>query len=100
MTRKGQYIMNQNKTAKALKITSIIMFVVAIIVSIVISQSTIYGDYSYQNEIEFNSGLFFTTILSLALPCILIYGLGELIQISHDNRNYLAEIVNDKEKVE
>lgn len=95
--KKGGFTMTKNKIASALKIGSIVVFVIAIFGAIAISQETV-GEYYWEKETLFDATLFFTTAISSALPCVLIYGLGELIQINHDNRYYLANLA--KEKIE
>ena len=86
--------MSNNKVASILKIGAIVLFVIMVFIAIVISEETMGGEYTTSS---YDGMLFFTTLLNSALPCALIYGLGELIQINHDNRYFLANIAKQEQ---
>lgn len=90
---------NVNSTAKFLKLTSIIVFALCFIGSVMVStvekpvyETDLWGDIDYSMEEEFNSGLFLGLVSSSALICSATYGLGELIQKQHNTENILKNI--------
>lgn len=83
--------MNQkNNVATALKIGAIVIFCIALIYAFTIA--TEYGDYNYYGEQRMSFTVFFNTLLGFVTPCGILFGLGEIIQINHDNRNHLASM--------
>lgn len=90
---------SKNKIAGIMKIGSIVLLVLSFLGAIAISQkeTTTYtapkysweDEGSYDTEKTFDGGLFFTTIISSAISCALIYGFGELIDIEDKKHKYL-----------
>lgn len=81
---------SQNSIGKFLKYGAIILFALSAFGAIAISQSTIASEYSWGSQTYFDGVLFFTTLVTATISCAIIYALGELIEINHDNRRYLA----------
>jgi amino acid transporter len=81
---------NKNNVASALKIGAIVIFCIGLIYAFTIASE--YGDYNYYGEQRMSFTVFFSTLIGFATPCAILFGIGELIQINHDNRNYLASM--------
>lgn len=100
-TKREEYKMeNKTSIAKILKYGSIVLLALGTFGAIAISQTTIASEYSWKSETYFDGGLFFSTVVMVAISCAIIYGLGELIEINHDNREYLAILAKKDEKTD
>lgn len=94
--------MNKNLIATILKYGAIALFCLSVIGGLVSAQKEEMvlkeAEYSFEEdeyiyEKVFDGGMFFLTLISSAISCSFIYGLGELIQIQYNNGLMLYSIV-------
>ena len=104
--KKIENVKDKNTVASVLKTTSFILCFISLFGSMELSKtvsiektgySSLYSEPKYETVETRDGGIFMTSFTCSTIFCILIYGLGELIEIEDSKKSLIKDLI-DKDK--